>query len=406
MTLKSGNGSGSYAWDYENRLSSMMNENLDTATYTYDALGRRVSENISSWLHGNSDIKFMYDGQDVMLDDSLGSLTKYQNAPGIDNKLSQNNYAGTQYFIQDHLGSTVGLADSSGSLTAQTNYDSFGNATNSYFPTRYQFTGREYQGLFGLQYSRARWYDPNLGRFISEDPSGFAGGDINLYGYVWNNPLGFTDPTGLDGWGNDAADWLDSNINYARGVYKADPAYWGWNGTVDTVADLSSLAIDPLRVGSGLGYAIYDPDASGWQRAGAIGSDALRAAAIYAAAGKALGGAVSALGKLGRTGEAIKACPMRGRFPSNPDDLLPELPRNAKGQIFPSDNIRIRPEQHPVKAGETYNPRHHGQHYHVDQRLDPNRSWGAKGNVIKIKPQGYTPGDGTGFLPGEEFPGY
>src|SRR4029079_19588756 len=82
MTLKSGNGSGSYAWDYENRLSSMMNENLDTATYTYDALGRRVSENISSWLHGNSDIKFMYDGQDVMLDDSLGSLTKYQNAPG------------------------------------------------------------------------------------------------------------------------------------------------------------------------------------------------------------------------------------------------------------------------------------------------------------------------------------
>jgi hypothetical protein len=49
----------------------------------------------------------------------------------------------------------------------------------------------------GLQYSRARWYDPQVGRFISEDPIGFAGGDINLYGYVKNNPLGFRDPTGL-----------------------------------------------------------------------------------------------------------------------------------------------------------------------------------------------------------------
>jgi hypothetical protein len=47
-----------------------------------------------------------------------------------------------------------------------------------------------------LQYSRARWYDATIGRFISEDPIGFAGGDVNLYGYVGNNPLQFTDPFG------------------------------------------------------------------------------------------------------------------------------------------------------------------------------------------------------------------
>jgi uncharacterized protein RhaS with RHS repeats len=47
-----------------------------------------------------------------------------------------------------------------------------------------------------LQYSRARWYDATLGRFISEDPIGFAGGDVNLYGYVGNNPLRFVDPSG------------------------------------------------------------------------------------------------------------------------------------------------------------------------------------------------------------------
>jgi RHS repeat-associated protein len=56
---------------------------------------------------------------------------------------------------------------------------------------------------------RARMYDPQLGRFISEDPIGFAGGDVNLYGYVWSNPISFTDPMGLDGWGNDFADWAD-----------------------------------------------------------------------------------------------------------------------------------------------------------------------------------------------------
>ena len=47
-------------------------------------------------------------------------------------------------------------------------------------------------------YYRARWYDPNLGRFISEDPIGFGGGDINLYGYVGNDAPNFTDPLGRD----------------------------------------------------------------------------------------------------------------------------------------------------------------------------------------------------------------
>src|SRR5690606_545871 len=105
--------------------------------------------------------------------------------------------------------------------------------------------------------SRARMYDPKLGRFISEDPIGFAGGDVNLYGYVWNNPLHFTDPMGLDGFGNDFADWLDGNIEYARDFYRGDVQSWVRNGTVDTIADLASGSSDMFRVGSGLGYAIY-----------------------------------------------------------------------------------------------------------------------------------------------------
>ncbi|MGH7966667.1 MAG: RHS repeat-associated core domain-containing protein, partial [Candidatus Binatia bacterium] len=61
-----------------------------------------------------------------------------------------------------------------------------------------QFTGRENDGLTGLYYYRARYYHPVLQRFLSEDPIGFAGGDVNLYAYVGNNPISFVDPLGLE----------------------------------------------------------------------------------------------------------------------------------------------------------------------------------------------------------------
>jgi RHS repeat-associated protein len=60
----------------------------------------------------------------------------------------------------------------------------------------FQYTGREWDGETGLYYYRARYYAPEMGRFISEDPIGFAGG-INFYAYVGNDPVNFVDPLGL-----------------------------------------------------------------------------------------------------------------------------------------------------------------------------------------------------------------
>ena len=74
-------------------------------------------------------------------------------------------------------------------------YDSFGNAAGS-TRTRYGYSGRERDSDTGLLYYRARWYDPTVGRFISEDPIGLSGG-MNLYPYVGNNPVRLTDPTGM-----------------------------------------------------------------------------------------------------------------------------------------------------------------------------------------------------------------
>jgi RHS repeat-associated protein len=186
-----------YSWDYENRLTEAATRRTKTR-YKYDALGRRVWRFQTG---GTENTKFTYDELDVMVDDSAGTLTKYLNGDSIDNKLRSQTGKSVSYFLADHLGSTNGLTDPTGAVTASNSYDSFGNPTNLSFPTRYQFTGREYDRFANLHYYRARFYDSNLGRFISEDPIGFAGGDVNLYGYVWNNPMRFTDPYGLD------ADW-------------------------------------------------------------------------------------------------------------------------------------------------------------------------------------------------------
>jgi len=58
------------------------------------------------------------------------------------------------------------------------------------------YTGREGDPETGLYYYRARYYDPKVGRFISEDPIRFAGG-VNFYSYVTNNPVALADPLGL-----------------------------------------------------------------------------------------------------------------------------------------------------------------------------------------------------------------
>jgi RHS repeat-associated protein len=89
------------------------------------------------------------------------------------------------------------LTDANGATQTQYTYSAFGQSTTTGAENNNsaQYTGRENDGT-GLQYNRARYYSSTLQRFISEDPLGFGGGDINLYVYARNNPLMFTDPFG------------------------------------------------------------------------------------------------------------------------------------------------------------------------------------------------------------------
>ena len=193
MTTKTeGAGTTHLAWDFENRLTQVVTPAAGSVSYKYDALGRRIQSAPSTGASTN----FTYDGQDVAQDKtSAGTITEYLNGPGIDNKIRQKTGTTFYYFAKDHLGSTTALTDSKGALAERETYDAYGNSAGS-AKTRYGFTGRERDTVTGLLHYRARWYDPQLGRFISEDPIGLAGG-INPFAYVRNNPARFTDPSGL-----------------------------------------------------------------------------------------------------------------------------------------------------------------------------------------------------------------
>ena len=195
MTTKTeGTSTTHFAWDFENRLTQVVTPTAGSVTYKYDALGRRIQSAPSTGVSTN----FTYDGDDVAQDKtSTNVITEYLNGPGIDNKIRQKGASSktTYYFTQDHLGSISALTSTNGGLVERQSYDAYGNSAGS-ANTRHGFTGRERDSVTGLMYYRARWYDPQLGRFISEDPIGLAGG-INQFAYVGNDPQNGKDPSGL-----------------------------------------------------------------------------------------------------------------------------------------------------------------------------------------------------------------
>jgi RHS repeat-associated protein len=188
-------GSWSYAWDYENRLKQASLSGGVTVDYNYDALGRRIQ--LTSTTGGIT--KFAYDGADVLrdLDGSGNTIADYLIGPGIDNKLRKTTGTSAAYLAVNNLGTTCALTDASGNISSALDYDSFGKVTSGSATTRYTYTGREIDSETGLMYYRARWYDPQMGRFISEDPIGLRGG-LNLFTYVHNAPINKIDPMGLD----------------------------------------------------------------------------------------------------------------------------------------------------------------------------------------------------------------
>ena len=189
----SGGHTWTYQWNALNQLTAVSKDGQPLATFKYDALGRRIEK-----VAGGVTYRFVYSGQDILREaQSSGATYTYIHGPGIDEPLARLDQAGVAtYYHADGLGSIVATTDASGTVTSRRQYDAWGNLEQGADQPGYAFTGREWDPETGLYYYRARYYDPKIGRFISEDPIGLAGG-INLLQYVSNNPTGRVDPFGL-----------------------------------------------------------------------------------------------------------------------------------------------------------------------------------------------------------------
>jgi len=199
-----------YQYDHRNRLVQAdvfdsSGNRLATVEFTYDVYDRLIARGVDPDGAGPqpADVRHtVYDGAHAWADyDGSGNVTaRYLFNDGADFiAVRWRPGEGTAWYLTDHLGTVREIIDNSGTVLNQISYDSFGRILSQTDPNagdRFTFTGREWDPDLGLYYYRARFYDPATGRFLSQDPLGFAAGDTNLYRYVGNSPLDFVDPSG------------------------------------------------------------------------------------------------------------------------------------------------------------------------------------------------------------------
>jgi RHS repeat-associated protein len=166
--------------------------------FQYDPFGRRIQETATV---GSTNAVYVLDGADVLEEvNSTGTTVnaRYTMGPGIDQPLAELRGTTTSFYEADGLGSITSLTNSSSAIANTYTYDSFGKQTASTgtVVNNFRYTAREQDSETGLMYYRARYYDPNNGRFVTEDPLRLKGG-INYFDYVLNNPVNLEDQFGL-----------------------------------------------------------------------------------------------------------------------------------------------------------------------------------------------------------------
>ncbi|QDT40363.1 tRNA(Glu)-specific nuclease WapA precursor [Gimesia alba] len=194
-----------YSWTYENQLANVESPNGDIVTYTYAPVNKKSNEYRLSKETDLEYTSYMWDDQNIILElDEIGTIeAEYTVVPqAYGNLISQERDTESSFYHFDPLGSTSEITDDTETVTDSYLYDVFGEVKSSTGTTinPYQWIGKEgyyrdsESGLYSL---RNRIYGADEGRFKSEDPLGFAAGDINLYRYAGNNAATLTDPSGL-----------------------------------------------------------------------------------------------------------------------------------------------------------------------------------------------------------------
>jgi len=186
-----GTDTWTYEWNAENELKRVVKNGVEQARFAYDPNGRRVTK-----VAAGVTTDWTYAGEDMLRETRGATTLKYVHGPGIDEPLAIDDGSGLTYLHADGLGSVVAMTNAAGAVSLVRRYDAWGNLESGAATDGYAFTGREWDSETGLYYYRARYYDPTLGRFISEDPLGFIAG-TNFHEYVGSNPVVYGDPFGL-----------------------------------------------------------------------------------------------------------------------------------------------------------------------------------------------------------------
>lgn len=237
-----GNGINTFAYDDENRVTSIQNA-TGTVTYKYDALGRRIAR-----VKNGIETTYAYSEDNIIEDLTAGATKSYIYAGETDHIVFSKTATAGYFYHTDDLNSVQTITDAAGNIAEYYSYDAFG-VPNMYGPANLPlaasaigndilYTARQYEPEYRVYHYRNREMDPVTGRFVQRDPLEYLDG-LNAYAYVNNNVINRVDPDGLVDWWGAAGATFGIIVN---GIGAAGSAVF-------------AVASSPSVVGTGVGVA-------------------------------------------------------------------------------------------------------------------------------------------------------
>jgi RHS repeat-associated protein len=355
--------SATFGYDQADRLTSYR-AGSTSASYSYNGDGLRVAKTVNGTT--TSYVWDLAEGMPLLLQETTGGATTKDLTGAGGLPVEQQNGAGApQYYVQDQQGSTRALLDSTGTALSTFTYDPYGNLTSSSgtATTPFQYAGQYTDSESGLQYLRARYYDPQTCQFLSVDP--FVGMTGEPYAYTAGDPLNLTDPAGLLGWG-DVTGFVQQHAQTIAAV--------GYGVAVGAFVACGVFSLGVCWAATGV----------------VVGAD-------LATGGLLIGGGTLLASTFLPPGEGV--VPDGGcSFPEDPREFLPDVPPvkiKAGYRWRPNASTEIEYHEPGVHASEPEKP----GHYHVKTYRGTDPVTGRR-IVARVRRS-----DGSSdFFPGDLFP--